>query len=38
MIGVEDGVFDRGLASHAINLWDIQTKYADVIPSHQVIE
>ena len=38
MIVVEDEVFDRGQASHAINLWDIQTKYADVILSQQVIE
>jgi hypothetical protein len=35
---VEDGVFDRGQVSCAINLWDIQTKYADVIPWQHVIE
>ena len=34
MIGVEDG----GWFSHAINLRDIQTKYADIVPSQQVIE
>ncbi len=36
MIVVEDGVFDRGEASHALSLWDMQMKYADVTPSHQV--
>lgn len=30
---VEDGCFDRGEASHAINLWDMHAKYADVVPS-----
>ncbi|HTE83216.1 MAG TPA: isochorismatase family protein, partial [Dehalococcoidia bacterium] len=29
---VEDGVFDRGQTTHAINLFDLQAKYADVIP------
>ncbi len=38
MIVVEDGVFDRGEASHAISLWDMQAKYADVVPSAQVID
>ncbi|HSM19034.1 MAG TPA: isochorismatase family protein [Hyphomicrobiales bacterium] len=30
---VEDACFDRGEASHAINLWDMHAKYADVVPS-----
>ncbi len=38
MIVVEDGVFDRGQASHAMSLWDMNAKYADVVPSQQVIE
>ena len=38
MIVVEDGVFDQGQVPCAINLWDIQTKHADIIPWHQVIE
>jgi maleamate amidohydrolase len=38
MIVVEDGVFDRGEASHAISLFDMQAKYADVVLSAQVIE
>jgi hypothetical protein len=38
MIVVEDGAFDRGQASNGIELWDMQAKYADVIPSQQVIE
>lgn len=29
---VEDGVFDRVQVSHAVNLFDMQAKYADVIP------
>lgn len=37
-IVVEDCVFDRGQASHAISLWDMQAKYADVVPSAQVID
>ena len=35
---VEDGVFDRGEVSHAINLFDMDQKYADVLPSERVIE
>ncbi|MGA2008505.1 MAG: isochorismatase family protein, partial [Solirubrobacteraceae bacterium] len=35
---VEDGVFDRGQVTHAINLFDMQAKYADVIPSSVVVE
>ena len=34
---VEDGVFDRGQTTHAINLFDMQAKYADVIPSTEVV-
>jgi len=30
MIVVEEGTFDRGQASHAINLFDMDMKYADV--------
>ena len=33
---VEDGVFDRGQASHAINLFDFQSKYADVLPLAEI--
>jgi nicotinamidase-related amidase len=35
---VEDGVFDRGQVTHAINLFDMQAKYADVIPSSVVVD
>jgi hypothetical protein len=28
---VEEGTFDRGQASHAINLFDMNAKYADVM-------
>jgi maleamate amidohydrolase len=32
VIIVEECVFDRGQASHKINLFDMQAKYADVVP------
>ncbi len=35
---VEDGCFDRSQASHAINLCDMNAKYADVMRSDEVIE
>ena len=38
VIVVEDGVFDRGEVSHAINLFDMDQKYADVLSSSEVIE
>lgn len=34
----EECSFDRGEASHAINLFDMQQKYADVVPTAEVIE
>jgi nicotinamidase-related amidase len=34
----EECVFDRGITTHAINLFDIQQKYGDVISTDQVIE
>ena len=34
---VEDGVFDRGQVTHAMNLFDMQAKYADVIPSVEAV-
>ncbi|WP_045521919.1 isochorismatase family protein [Neobacillus niacini] len=33
----EECVFDRGITTHAINLFDIQQKYGDVILTEQVI-
>jgi maleamate amidohydrolase len=33
----EDAVFDRGTVSHAVNLFDIASKYADVLPVTEVI-
>lgn len=33
---VEDGCFDRSQASHAINLCDMNAKYANVLPSEDV--
>lgn len=34
----ENCVFDRGIASHAINLFDMQQKYADVTSSETLIQ
>ena len=36
-IVVEDGCFDRSQASHAITLFDLDCKYADVIGSEEVL-
>ena len=33
----EDGCFDRSQASHAINLCDMNAKYADVIPAAEIL-
>ena len=38
MIVVEECVFDRHQASHAINLFDMNQKYADVLPLGEVLE
>jgi nicotinamidase-related amidase len=37
VVVVEDGVFDRGEVSHAINLFDMDQKWADVMSSEDVI-
>ncbi|HZP97533.1 MAG TPA: isochorismatase family protein [Candidatus Limnocylindria bacterium] len=37
-IVVEDGVFDRGEIAHAANLFDMDQKYANVMPSALVVE
>ena len=34
----EDCVYDRAPTSHAVNLWDMNGKYADVMTSAEVIE
>lgn len=36
-IVVEDGVFDRGEMSHAVNLFDMDQKYAEVQPGSDVV-
>lgn len=33
----EECTFDRGITTHAINLFDMQQKYADVLPTDEVI-
>ena len=38
MIVVEECVFDRHEAAHAINLFDMHQKYADVLPLGEVLE
>lgn len=35
---VEDAVFDRGELSHAVNLFDMDQKYANVISSKQALD
>jgi nicotinamidase-related amidase len=35
---VEECVFDRGQASHKINLFDMAMKYADVISLQETVE
>ncbi|HWI38410.1 MAG TPA: isochorismatase family protein [Burkholderiales bacterium] len=35
---VEEGCFDRSQASHAINLCDMQAKYADVVKLEEVLQ
>lgn len=35
---VEDGCFDRAQASHAVNLFDMHAKYADVVPAQVVLD
>jgi hypothetical protein len=38
MIVVEECVYDRHEASRAINLFDMDQKYADVLPVDEVLE
>ena len=38
MIVPEEAVFDRGEASHAMSLWDMNAKYADVVPVAETVE
>jgi nicotinamidase-related amidase len=35
---IEDGCADRSQASHAVNLCDMNAKYADVVPSSEAIK
>jgi maleamate amidohydrolase len=38
MIVPEEAVFDRGEASHAMSLWDMQAKYADVVTAQETVD
>jgi isochorismate hydrolase len=33
----EDAVYDRSQTSHAVNLFDMASKYADVLPTEELI-
>jgi maleamate amidohydrolase len=33
----EDAVFDRSTVSHAVNLFDMASKYADVMPTAELL-
>jgi len=35
---IEEGCFDRGQASHAITLWDMNAKYADIVTLQATIQ
>jgi len=35
---IEEGCFDRGQASHAITLWDMNAKYADIVSLQETIK
>jgi nicotinamidase-related amidase len=37
MLVAEDGCFDRGEASHKVNLFDMHAKYADVLPIAEIL-
>ena len=34
----EDAVYDRSQTSHAVNLFDMASKYADVLPTEELVE
>lgn len=38
VVVASDAVFDRGSLSHAVNLFDMHAKYADVQPTESVVE
>jgi maleamate amidohydrolase len=37
-IVIEDACFDRAQTSHAVSLFDMHAKYADVVPSSDVLK
>ena len=37
MILAEEGCFDRSEASHAVSLCDMHAKYADVVPTAEIL-
>ena len=34
----EDGVYDRSDVAHAVNLFDINSKYGDVLPTEEILD
>lgn len=34
----QEAVYDRSQVSHAVNLFDMASKYADVLPTHELVE
>jgi maleamate amidohydrolase len=38
VVVIEECVFDRGQTSHKVNLFDMQAKYADVVPLQAVLD
>jgi nicotinamidase-related amidase len=38
VVVAEDGVYDRSRTSHKVSLWDIYTRYGDIVPSRDILE
>ena len=38
VVVAEDGVYDRSRTSHKVSLWDIYTRYGDVVPARDMLE
>ncbi|MGQ3003681.1 hypothetical protein [Hydrogenophaga sp.] len=34
----QDAVYDRSQTSHAVNLFDMASKYADVMPTEELVQ
>jgi maleamate amidohydrolase len=38
VVVAEDGVYDRSRMSHKVSLWDIYTRYGDVVPARDILD